>query len=149
MFEARATYFVLDERTTGMNRDSTQLRFTRVEESFVKENRLKIVAVTSVGTFEVRRRMVKVTVRFMSIARMRAGTGGVEFVSSGQRLREVLKEIVDKYDLVNIILTENGEVRPWARVLVNGRSHQFLGGLDAALSDGDRVALIYPYTENF
>lgn len=75
--------------------------------------------------------------------------GGVEFVSSGQRLRDVLKEIVDRYRIAEIILAENGEVRPWARVSVNGRSHQFVGGLDAELSDGDRIALIYPYTENF
>ncbi len=93
--------------------------------------------------------MVKLNVRFMSIARMRAGVGSVEFQSAGRTLREVLKEAVDKYGLADIILTDNGEVRPWARVLVNGRSHQFVGGLEALLKDGDRIALIYPYTENF
>ena len=69
------------------------------------------------------------TVKFMSIARQRAGIGTVEFSSSEHRLRDVLKEIVDSYRLSDIILTESGEVRPWARVLVNGRSHQFVGGI--------------------
>ena len=93
--------------------------------------------------------MVKVTVKFMSIARQRAGTGGVEFSSLRDRLGDVLKEIVKEYKIEGVILNEDGEVRPWARVLVNGRSQQFVGGLDAELHDGDRIALIYPYTENF
>ncbi len=93
--------------------------------------------------------MVRLTVKFMSIARQRAGTGTVEFSSSEHRLRDILKEIVDSYHISDIILTERGEVRPWARVLVNGRSHQFVGGLDIELHDGDRLALIYPYAENF
>ncbi len=93
--------------------------------------------------------MVRVIVKFMSIARQRAGTGAVEFVSLERTLRDVLKEIVTTYGVSDIILTENGEVRAWARVLVNGRSYQFVGGMDLELSDGDRIALIYPYTENF
>jgi molybdopterin converting factor small subunit len=93
--------------------------------------------------------MVKVTVRFMSIARQRAGTGTAEFSSSKFRLGDVLKEVVDKYGIADIILAKDGRVRRWARVLVNGRSQDFVGGLDVELRDGDRVALIYPYTENF
>jgi len=88
-------------------------------------------------------------VHFMSIARMRTGVGRVEFESSGETLREVLRQIADKYRIEDIVFAENGEVRSWARVLVNGRFHQFVGGLDARLRDGDRIALIYPYTENF
>jgi molybdopterin converting factor small subunit len=93
--------------------------------------------------------MVTVTVKFMSVARQRAGAGVVKFTCRASKLRFVLKEIAEAYRIADIILTERGEVRPWARVLVNGRSHEFLGGLDTELHDGDNVALIYPYTENF
>ena len=93
--------------------------------------------------------LVKLTVKFMSIARQRAGLGSVEFMSSGSKLRDVLKEIVDSYHIADIILTEDGEVRPWARVLVNGRAYEFLRGLNTELHDGDTLAVIYPYTENF
>ena len=93
--------------------------------------------------------MVKVTVKFMSIARQHAGTGKAEYESSSAKLRDVLKEIVHFYGLAEIILTQDEEVRPWARVLVNGRSQQYIGGLDVELRDGDSVALIYPYTESF
>lgn len=89
--------------------------------------------------------MVSVTVKFMGIPRQRTRIGHVEFVSAGSSLRDVLKEIVDSYRIADILLTESGEVRPYARILVNGRSYQFVGGLDAELHNGDAVALIYPW----
>ena len=93
--------------------------------------------------------MVDVTVKFMGIARQRAGVSKVEFVCEGRKLRDVLSAVAAAYGVADIILTECGEVRPWARVLVNGRSHEFMGGLNAELHNGDSLALIYPYTENF
>ena len=93
--------------------------------------------------------MVNVTVKFMSIARLRAGTASAQYSSVHDRLGDVLKEVVNEYKIADIILNERSEVRAWARVLVNGRSQEFVGGLDAELHDGDRIALIYPYTENF
>jgi molybdopterin converting factor small subunit len=92
---------------------------------------------------------VTITVKFMSIARQRAGTGIVQFTSRESKLRDVLLAILASYRMADIILTETSEVRPWARVLVNGRSHELIGGLDAELHNGDSVALIYPYAENF
>lgn len=89
--------------------------------------------------------MVRLTVKFMSIPRQRTGTGRVEFVSSQNRLKDVLKEIVDSYRIDDIIFTDSGDVRPYARILINGRSYQFVGGLNAELHDGDAVALIYPW----
>jgi molybdopterin converting factor small subunit len=94
--------------------------------------------------------MIKITVKFMSIARRRAGVGVVEFTSQENTLRDVLRTVVDSYRISDLILTENrDQVRSWARVLVNGRSHEFIGGLDTELQSGDSIALIYPYTENF
>jgi molybdopterin converting factor small subunit len=92
---------------------------------------------------------VRVTIKFMSVARQRAGAGIVELTCRERTLKDVLEAVVGSYGIADIILTENGEVRPWARVLVNGRSHELVGGLGVELHDGDSVALIYPYTENF
>ena len=85
----------------------------------------------------------------MSIVRLRAGTGEVEFSASSNHLGEVLKEVAEKYRIADLIFAE-GKVRPWARILVNGRSQEFIGGLNARLSEGDRIALIFsfPYHEN-
>jgi len=88
--------------------------------------------------------MVRLIVKFMGIPRQYAHIGRVEFESRGDKLRDVLKEIVESYH-VEVIMSENGDVKPYVRVLVNGRSFQFVGGMDAILHDGDAVALIYPW----
>ncbi len=93
--------------------------------------------------------LVSITVKFFSIARQRAGINGLEFVSSERKLGSVLREILDRYRMADVILNDKGEVRDWARVLINGRSHEFVGGMDADLNDGDRIVLVYPYVENF
>jgi molybdopterin converting factor small subunit len=85
----------------------------------------------------------------MSVARLRAGSGTVRFLSTANRLGDVLRELVDSYRMSDIFMTESGEVRQWARVLVNGRSQEFLGGLNLELHDDDTLALVYPYAENF
>jgi molybdopterin converting factor small subunit len=86
----------------------------------------------------------------MSIVRLRAGIPQVEFSSKGDTLGEVVREIGKRYKVSDLVLTSKGRVRPWARIMVNGRSQEFIGGLNAKLSDGDRIALIYsfPYHEN-
>jgi molybdopterin converting factor small subunit len=89
--------------------------------------------------------VVKLIVKFMGIPRQYTHTGRVEFESSRDKLGDVLKEVVNSYHIPDVILAENGDVKPYARVLVNGRSYQFIGGMDAILHDGDAVALIYPW----
>lgn len=89
--------------------------------------------------------MVKVIVKFMGIPRQQTHVGRVEFDSSKSNLKDILREVVDSYKLTGIILEENGEVKPYARVLVNGRSFQFIGGMDAELHEGDSIALVYPW----
>jgi len=93
--------------------------------------------------------MVRVTVRFMSIVRLRAGTRGVELSLPMDRLGDVVREIARRYDVADLLLTEAGEVKPWARIFVNGRSQEFTGGLGTRVSDGDRIALVFPYAEAF
>lgn len=80
---------------------------------------------------------------------MRSGRSEAELDFSSSVLRTILQEVTEKYHIRDIILTEKEEIRPWARVLVNGRSQEFIGGLDMLISDGDRIALVYPYAEAF
>jgi len=89
--------------------------------------------------------MVSVIVKFMGIPRQRTRMGSAEFKSSGGKLKEVLKEITEFYNIGDVIFTEIGDVRPYARVLVHGRSFQFIGGMDAEVHEGDAIALIYPW----
>lgn len=93
--------------------------------------------------------VVRITVRFLSIARLRYGTASAELILPHDVLRNVVLEIVEKYNIRDIILADDGKIRPGARVLVNGRSQEFVGGLDTPLSDGDKLAFVYPYAEAF
>ena len=86
--------------------------------------------------------MVNVIVKFMGIPRQQTHVGRVALNSSKSTLKDVLNEVVDFYKVADIMLTENGDVRPYARVLVNGRSYQFIGGIDAKIHEGDSIALI-------
>ena len=81
----------------------------------------------------------------MGITRQRTGKYGVQFISVASKLADFLEEVVKAYDLGDILLTETGRVRPYVRILVNGRSFQFVGGMDTELHDGDTLALIYPW----
>ncbi|WP_049893849.1 pterin cluster protein [Halogranum rubrum] len=40
---------------------------------------------------------------------------------------------------------EGEQSRVYARICINGRFNEHLGGFDAELHDGDRVALLYPF----
>ena len=40
---------------------------------------------------------------------------------------------------------EGEQTRPYARVLVNGKFNEHLGGFDTELTEDDRVALVYPF----
>jgi molybdopterin converting factor small subunit len=86
-----------------------------------------------------------VVVKFMGIPRQRTGIGRAKFSSSKGTLKDVLEEVVQFYKITDIMLTDRGEVKPYARVLVNGRSFQFIGGIEAQLHEGDTIALIYPW----
>jgi molybdopterin converting factor small subunit len=81
----------------------------------------------------------------MGIPRQRTRIGRAEFNSSRSKLKDVLVEVVKFYKVADIMLTKKGEVKPYARVLVNGRSFQFIGGMEAELHEGDAIALIYPW----
>ena len=89
--------------------------------------------------------LVNVIVKFMGTPRQRTGIGRAEFNSSRSKLKDVLEEAARVYKIADIMLTEKGEVKPYARVLVNGRSFQFVGGMETQLHEGDTIALIYTW----
>ncbi|MGQ3414182.1 pterin cluster protein [Natrinema sp. LN54] len=112
-----------------------------------------------------------VTVRCTGHVRDAVGAHELEFTFEGDRLRDFLESFFDEYDLEEMLIAETeadathsgwapvpddlpgtwrknpeGEqTRPYARVCINGRFNEHLGGFEAELVDGDRVALIYPF----
>ncbi|QLG47616.1 MoaD/ThiS family protein [Natrinema halophilum] len=117
------------------------------------------------------RETTTVTVRCTGHVRTAVGAHELEFTFEGDRLRDFLESFFQVYDLEAMLIAETeadathsgwapapddlpgtwrknpaGEqTRPYARVCVNGRFNEHLGGFETELVDGDRVALIYPF----
>lgn len=112
-----------------------------------------------------------VTVRATGHVRRRLGTHEFEFTFEGTTLRDFLDAFFDRYEVRDLLLAETeadavapgwadppddlddswhgnpeGErTRTYARVCVDGRFNETLGGFDTRLEDGNRVTLAYPF----
>ncbi|MDG5776258.1 MoaD/ThiS family protein [Haloarculaceae archaeon H-GB2-1] len=99
------------------------------------------------------------------------GQPRMEYTFDGTTLREFLTAFFEDYEVEELLIAETeteattpgwanapadlpgtwtknpqGEqTRAYARVAVNGRFNENLDGLDTELTDGDRVALMYPF----
>lgn len=113
-----------------------------------------------------------VEVRCTGHVRSAVGTGKMAFTFEGDTLREMLDAFFAEYDVRDMIIAETeaeatapgwaptpeelpgtwrknpeGEqTRKFVRVVVNGVFNEHLDGLNTELENGDRVALIYPFT---
>ncbi|WP_117595374.1 MoaD/ThiS family protein [Haloprofundus halophilus] len=118
-----------------------------------------------------RQRLTTVHVRPTGHVRTAIGEPSFEYTFEGETLREFLAALFEEYDVEEMLIAETvadatahgwakppeklpgawrknpeGEqTRAFARVCVNGRFNEHLDGLDTELSDGDRVALMYPF----
>ncbi len=103
--------------------------------------------------------------------RSAVGTPRLTVTFRGTTLREFLDAFFEEHDVEDLLMAETeadatargwapapdelpgtwrknpegDQTRAYARVCVNGRFNENLDGLDTALADGDRVALMYPF----
>jgi len=120
---------------------------------------------------ETEKPVTTVEVRCTGHVRTAIGEPKLTFSFEGTTLREFLEAFFEVHDVRELVMAETeaeatargwatppeelpgtwrknpeGEqTRAYARVCVNGRFNENLDGLDTRLSDGDRVALIYPF----
>jgi molybdopterin synthase sulfur carrier subunit len=93
--------------------------------------------------------LTRVTLKFTGKVWERMGRGRMEFAFAGHTLGALLNELFAHHDLQDLILNDEGEVRPWTRVVVNGRFSYLIGDMDAPIRDGDLVVLIHQYAVAF
>lgn len=115
--------------------------------------------------------LTTVEVKATGHVRRELGWSRQEFTFEGTTLREFLDAFFAEYGVRDLLIAETeadatarGWARPpadlpgtwrknpegeqsrvYARICINGRFNEHLGGFDAELHDGDRVALIYPF----
>ena len=74
---------------------------------------------------------------------LRTYTGGAKAVdASGTTLSELIEDLETNHSGIKERLVEDGELRRFVNVYVNDEDVRFLGGLEAALGDGDQVVVL-------
>lgn len=75
---------------------------------------------------------------------LRRLTNGVSEVQvEGTTVREAVNALEQQYPGMNgRICEENGEIRRFVNVYVNGEDVRFLGGLEAAVKDRDEISIV-------
>ncbi|MGZ4849211.1 MAG: ubiquitin-like small modifier protein 1 [Halobacteriota archaeon] len=86
--------------------------------------------------------MAEVNVRLF--ANIREITGSPELKLSARSIGELLDSLVATHPALQDVLFDDGTLRPYITVLVNGRNIRDIGGVQTALADGDEVAIFPP-----
>ncbi len=93
--------------------------------------------------------MTNVTLKFTGNVHARIGAFRMDFSFEGTKLRDLVNDVVARYDVRDLLLDESGDIKPYARVLVNGRFTEVLEGMDTPVHSGDTIVLIHPYAVAF
>jgi len=88
---------------------------------------------------------MKVRVRFFATFRELFGGGEKEVeLEDGSTIQELLNLLCDSRQRRRGMSDRSDKLRPYIKILKNGRSIQFLGGIHTELDDGDVVAIFPP-----
>ena len=77
-------------------------------------------------------------------ANLREIVGKPLLVFEARTIREVLTTLRSEHPVLQPLLCEDGEVRPYITILINGKNIRDMEALATTLSDGDEVAIFPP-----
>lgn len=77
-------------------------------------------------------------------ANLREIVGNPRLVFEASTIRDVLTTLRSEHPALQQLLCENGEVRPYITILINGKNIREMEALATGLSDGDEVAIFPP-----
>lgn len=89
--------------------------------------------------------MKQITLKFTGDIYVRMKTFRMEFAFEGDTLRDLLDALFKQYDLRDFVLDEQDRIKPYSRVVVDGRFSENAGDLDARVQDHGEVVLIRPF----
>ena len=76
-------------------------------------------------------------------AQLRAATGGEgELEVEGSTVGEALDAVFDQHDGLRERIAEDGDLRRFVNVYVQGEDIRFLDGLETSVEDGDEVTIL-------
>ena len=77
-------------------------------------------------------------------ANLREIVGNPRLVFEASTIRDVLVTLRSEHPALQPLLCEDGEVRPYITILINGKNIRDMEALATILSDGDEVAIFPP-----
>jgi molybdopterin synthase sulfur carrier subunit len=77
-------------------------------------------------------------------ANLREIVGEPRIVLEASTIREVLTALRSEHPALQPLLCDDGEVRPYITILVNGKNIRDVEALATMVSDGDEVAIFPP-----
>ena len=88
--------------------------------------------------------MVRIKINLYGVLRRISGEKTVDTDIEIPDLKTAVEKLVDKYgsELADRIYDENGHVRRFINMYVNGRDIRFLSNLSTLLEDGDTISII-------
>lgn len=89
--------------------------------------------------------MKRITLKFTGDIYMRMGTFQLDFAFQGNTLRDLLSAVFERYNLRDLVLDGDDHIKPYSRVVVDGRFSENVGDLDAPVQDNGEVVLIRPF----
>jgi MoaD family protein len=89
---------------------------------------------------------LKVTVRTIGPFSERIGFRQLTVNLKGQTVSDLLQQLCDEHghNFRETVFNKQGNIRPYIKLLVNGRGLHALNGLETVLADGDVVAIFPP-----
>lgn len=81
-------------------------------------------------------------IKLFANLREAAGTSSVEI--PGDDIKELLDNLIANYPSLENMMLEDGKIRGYINILVNGDNIQHLEGLDTRVSDSDEIAMFPP-----
>ena len=91
---------------------------------------------------------MKLSIRFFTTLREITGKREeeLEFRTSDVRVKDVLDKLIEMHgrEFKNYLCNEEGDVREYLQLLVNGKSVSFMDQLNTLLKQGDQLAIVPP-----
>ena len=83
-----------------------------------------------VGGGEDQEKLTHITLKFTSHFRARVGKSLTEFAFKGSTLRHFITALLVEFDIADLLLKDD-ELKPYVRVVINGRFSYLIGGWEA------------------
>jgi sulfur-carrier protein len=87
---------------------------------------------------------MKLNVKLFANFREVAGKKDVPIEMDGNTAGDAIKALFRVYPGLEKLMLQEGEIRPYVNIMLNGKNIKDIGGLGAAVKEGDDIAIFPP-----